>query len=55
MGIRGHRVHELNELANGIDKIAVDHNYNDINDSLKVRVINGGGLDTVVPMHLQNN
>ena len=36
--------------ANGIDKIV-----DDIYDSLRVRVTNGGGLDTVVPMHLQNN
>ena len=54
MAIRGHHVHEPNELANGTDKI-VDRNYNDINDSPKVTVTNGGGLDTVVLMHLQNN
>ena len=54
MGIRGHHVHEPNELANGTDKI-VDHNYKDINDSLGVRVTNGGGLDAVISMHLQNN
>ena len=48
MGIRGHHVHGLNELANGIDKI-VDHNCNDIDDSLRARVTNGGGLDAVFP------
>ena len=47
MAIRGHHVHEPNALANAIDKI-VDRNYNDINDSLKVTVTNGGGLDTVI-------
>ena len=53
MAIRGHHVHESNELANGIDKI-VDRNYNDINDSLKVTVTNGGGLDTVFGKKLKS-